>query len=394
MTTTPSAAWFKAQAVDKTGLDDFGDDYFEAGLAAYSEDLKSGHLTELGQGLFTRQMVNDLSRRLQVIDYLKQNPEISEVEIPPILYVSGLERTGTTLLHNLLTLDPCARALRRWELMYPVPAPEPATWATDPRIAKVQASIDRLRGSKLEHMHWVEAVDPEECYWGLLNGFGVLGGTALTAMPRFTATRTDEVMYRAIREYRSVIRILLWKNPPPAGGHLVLKSPQFCGYLGALKRALPESHLVVTHRDPHRAVVSVCNLQAHILQPFLLSDEVYERHGPIASLVLEQTPGRLVDIVRHDAEHQVANVAYPELVGDPVAVVEEIYAAHDFALPPALPAAVADFIAAQKAGKRARPTADFADFGIDADELLAEPDVRTYCERFGLQREGARITGA
>ena len=35
-----------------------------------------------------------------------------------------------------------------------------------------------------------------------------------------------------------------------------------------------------------------------------------------------------------------------------------------------------------------------ADRGLVPDELLAEPDVRTYCQRFGLEREGARITGA
>ena len=155
---TPTVVWFKEQAIAATGLEDFGPDYFEASLSGWAEDLAGDHLTDVGRGLFTRQMVNDLARRLQVIDYLNTHPEIDEVEIPPILYVSGLERTGTTLLHNLLSLDPRARALRRWELMYPVPAPEAATWDRDPRIAKVQASIERLRGSKLEHMHWVEAL--------------------------------------------------------------------------------------------------------------------------------------------------------------------------------------------------------------------------------------------
>lgn len=391
---TPSVDWFKAQASAKTQLTDFGEPYYEDSVAAFCEDLNSGHLTEQGVALFTRQMINDLARRLQVLSYLAQYPEIEKVEIPTILYVSGLERTGTTFLHNVLSLDSKARALRRWELMYPVPAPERAGWQTDPRIAKVQSSIDRLRGTKLEHMHWVEATDPEECYWGLLNGFGILGGSAITIMLRFRDSRTQEATYQALREYRSVIKILLWKNPVPPGGHLVLKAPQFCGALSTLKRALPESRLIITHRDPHRALVSVCNLQAHIHEPFLVSDRLHDRNGPIADVVVRQTPARLRDIADYeDSGQAMANVDYPHLVADPVAVVERVYSKHGLHMPAVLATAIDEFTAAQKAGRRAKPAGHFADFGIDADALLGDPNVAAYCKRYRVRREGVRLTG-
>lgn len=385
--------WFKQEAVAKTGLADYGADYFETTLAAFVEDLNCGHLTEVGTGLFTRQMVNDLVRRLQVIDYMQRFPEIDDVEIPPILYVSGLERTGTTLLHNLLNLDQQARAFKRWELMYPVPAPEAATWGSDPRICKVQSSIERLRGTKLEHMHWVEATDPEECYWGLLNGFGILGGSAFTIMPRFMAARTPEATYQALLEYRSIIKILLWKNPLPEDSHLVLKSPQFCGTLSVLKRALPECRMIITHRDPYRALVSVCNLQAHIHEPFVASGGLRDRYGPITKPLVDQCPRRLMDIGHYeDSGHLLANVSYPRLVAEPAAVVEQIYSEHGFNMPAVLPAAIHDYIAAQKAGKRARP-ADIDNFGLRAEKLFAQPTVQSYCQRYGVQREVERITG-
>jgi hypothetical protein len=339
-------------------------------------------------------MVNDLVRRLKVIAYLKKYPEIDEVEIPPILYVTGLERTGTTLLHNLLNLNVHARALARWELMYPVPAPETATWDSDPRIAKVQSSVERLRGTQLEQMHWVEATEPEECYWGLLNGFGVLGGSAFTIMPRFMAARTPEATYQALLEYRSVIKILLWKNPPPKGGHLVLKSPQFCGFLAELKSALPECQMIITHRDPYRALVSVCNLQAHIHEPFIDSAELRDRKGPIAEPLVGQSTRRLMDIMRYEDDgNAVANVSYPELVAEPAAVVRMIYSKHGIETPAGLAVAINNYIAAQKAGKRAKPSADFDDFGIDQNALRAEPTVRAYCDRYGVEPEVQRITG-
>jgi len=64
--------------------------------------------------------VRDVARRLRVLDTLRARPEIADVPLPPIVYITGLERSGTTLLHNLMALRADARALLRWELMEPV----------------------------------------------------------------------------------------------------------------------------------------------------------------------------------------------------------------------------------------------------------------------------------
>jgi hypothetical protein len=358
-------------------------------------DLQSGHLTESGQALFCRQMVSDLARRLQVIEYLKQNPSINEVEIPRIIYITGLERTGTTLLHNLLNLDDRARAFLRWELMFPIPAPEKTSHLTDPRIQQVQKSIDRLRGTKLEHMHWVEAEDPEECYWAMLNGFGVLGGSAGVVMPRFKATICNESIYQALMEYRQIIKILLCKHPLPANGHLILKSPQFSNYLPALRKALPECHIVLTHRDPYRALVSVCNLQAHIHEPFINRESLYRTDGPIYDSFVKAAPGRLANITKFAAsDDHVSSVAYPELVNDPRRVVRQIYYESGVAAPVDIDQRVEGFILAQRSGRRAKPAGAFKDFGINPKQLRKDPDVDTYYRHFRVEPEQERLTGA
>ena len=45
-------------------------------------------------------------------------------------------RTGTTILHDLLALDPATRVPATWEVDRPVPPPETATYDTDARIAR------------------------------------------------------------------------------------------------------------------------------------------------------------------------------------------------------------------------------------------------------------------
>src|SRR5829696_5773524 len=140
-----------AEAADEAGLDDFGETWFLGPLSAYLTDLAQPNLTEFGRQLLRTRAVRDLVRRLRVLETLREHPEIAGVTIPPIVYVTGLERSGTTLLHNLLGLHRDARVLRRWELLDPVPPPETATYDTDARIARVQRQGDVLRGTLLEH---------------------------------------------------------------------------------------------------------------------------------------------------------------------------------------------------------------------------------------------------
>ena len=54
----------------------------------------------------------------------------------------GQPRTGTTILFDLLAQDPALRPPLTWEVDNPWPLPRPETYATDPRIAETQASIE------------------------------------------------------------------------------------------------------------------------------------------------------------------------------------------------------------------------------------------------------------
>jgi hypothetical protein len=125
--------------------DNFGKVWFLGPLSAYAADLAQPNLTEFGRQFLRSRAVRDLVRRLRVLETLRERPEIAAVPIPPIVYITGLERSGTTLLHNLLALHRDARVLCRWELLEPVPPPESATYDTDARIARVQGQADVLR---------------------------------------------------------------------------------------------------------------------------------------------------------------------------------------------------------------------------------------------------------
>ena len=107
-------AAIKKEAVERTGLQDFGDPFFEGPLLAWINDLRNPNISDFGRKFLRRLVVRDLSRRLNVLAYLAQHPEILEVDIPPIIFITGPARTGSTLLHDLLAAHPRAGTLLGW----------------------------------------------------------------------------------------------------------------------------------------------------------------------------------------------------------------------------------------------------------------------------------------
>jgi hypothetical protein len=61
-----------------------------------------------------------MQTRQSVIKHHMDNPKVSELPVTRPLFLIGLPRTGTTLLHRLLSLDPMSRTLRNWECCKPV----------------------------------------------------------------------------------------------------------------------------------------------------------------------------------------------------------------------------------------------------------------------------------
>ena len=105
-----------------TRLSDFGEDDFREPLRrllrAYDEE--SG-LSPTGRAIRRLSFVDMLASRLRVRRHIARHPELLEEPVRSPLVVTGLPRTGTTLLQRLLSLDPEARPLLTWESMWPAP---------------------------------------------------------------------------------------------------------------------------------------------------------------------------------------------------------------------------------------------------------------------------------
>jgi hypothetical protein len=334
-----------------------------------------------------------VTRRLSVLATLREHPEIATVPIPPIVYVTGLERSGTTLLHNLLALHRDARALRRWELLEPLPPPEAATHDTDPRIARVQEQANVLRGTMLEQMHWVNATDPEECVCGFIDSVSMFAWAASPCMPTWWRFLTREDLRPAFEHYRRLVQLLLWKHPVGPDGFLVLKAPQIARHVAAFASVFPEARFVITDRDPYRCIVSLAVLGHGIADWFCETNPLTD-DGHRSRFSSDEVPRKLASLAAFttDAPPRAVHVSYPDLVRAPDDVVRRALQAN--APDGELSAKVGAYLERQRAGQRAAPPAVLDAMGYDEEGVWSDPVIRSYCERFSIQPERTRLVGA
>lgn len=120
----PSPQNLMQLAVAQTGQDDFGDAGRNEGLIPYvasiNEDSWAG-MTPKARELAVDYLVHQLSVRLKLIQDRKTHAEIANQTIKAPLIVVGPPRSGSTLLHNLIRLDPDNMAPEHWLCREPSP---------------------------------------------------------------------------------------------------------------------------------------------------------------------------------------------------------------------------------------------------------------------------------
>ena len=91
----------------KTGLSNFGDGGFLRALEVLVESINDeACLTATGRLIQKSRLIGALVHRLRIEEVIRQHPEIDSVDLPNVIMVTGLQRTGTTLLQRLLNSLP------------------------------------------------------------------------------------------------------------------------------------------------------------------------------------------------------------------------------------------------------------------------------------------------
>jgi hypothetical protein len=319
-----------AEARANTGLSDFGDDAFleplELLLAAMEQEA---NLTLIGRYQVRKMVLRLLENRLKITESLRQDPGIVEEVISRPIFITGMPRTGTSILHEVMAEDPGLRPALTWELWYPAPPPEPATHDIDPRIGWTHRDVTRwgriVPAYRIQHPQ--AATLPHECAYLWSHEFMSEYFSSCFNVPSYTAwlgtpSESREEFHRPYRMQRLLLQLLQRCYPTK---QWILKAPSHLGHLPSLFDVFPDACLIITHRDPLKVLGSVTSLVASL--HWMATDDV-DYQGIIDTWA--NMPGLLDEVIDWRAsgripEEQIYDFRYADFAADPLRAIADVY---------------------------------------------------------------------
>jgi hypothetical protein len=293
--------------------------------------------------------------------------------------LTGLPRSATSALFNLLGEDPAARPLRLWETQCPDPLEGRPPAADDPRRAAIDAYYAKGREKNPEwtKIHFTSADTPEECV--LIHAYachGVQLGIEPLLEPYASWYRSQASDLRPLYAYqKKLMQLLDWQRP---GERWLLKAPAHLWGLDALAATFPDVAIVWTHRDPVACTASACSMTAALMTTLegldkrWLGPRVLEFYA--ASLDRGLAAREKMDPAR------VVDVSHDEFVGDAVGVAKRIYGHFRLPLTDAALAAFEAHAAANPRARHGRHEYELEAFGLS--ETGVRERFRRYQEQF------------
>ena len=306
-------------------------------------------------------VVTGLAEMLLLDEHFRQHPELDALELNDPLIVTGLPRSGTTFLHRLLSAAAIAEPVNLAQHLYPT-----RSRASSGRIEAELSFFPWKRASKsygLDAIHFVRPALPDECNFGMRLGMRSMIFWATAPAYGYLEWLLAQDLREAYRLYRRVLQLHQSRAP---GRRLTLKCPHHLAWLPALCEALPEAHIVQTHRDPLQAVPSECKLILSLQS--LATDQLDWRRTVASNSRKVQTfARRAVEFANTPQGARIKHIDYRELVRDPVALAGEIHA--HFGLEPADGEALAGFYANNRQHKHGKNRYSLEQFELERGAL-------------------------
>ena len=372
------------RAEGRTDLGD-GNEFFLEGLGRFMDSLHTdAQLNATGEFIASERALLHTVNRLNYTADRATYPEIAQQKIEKPVFIIGMPRTGTTILHDILDQDPANRAPLSWECMFPSPPPRAETFATDPRIAMCAATMPPIEEQQLKAIHPLGAELTQECVT-------LMGESMCTPLfhNQFNVssyqTWTDrDADWSNVYDFH--LKQLQHMQAFNMQDRWVLKTGAHLWGLEHLLATYPDARIVFTHRDPVKSMTSYASLTTIVRS--VGSDHV-DPHQVAADWI-----PRLRDVLMHGVNVRKAqeypdaifyDMMFRDFITDQFGVITQIYDALGLPMTDEAARGMQAFIDANPPGVHGTHDYTPDQYGIDPAAVRAE--FRDYIDHFDLPPE-------
>ena len=360
------------------GLDDYGGNGVLERLGETVDCLKQVEWNALGH-FGIRYLLNyHLGNRLRLVEVLKQRPDIEQVAIERPLIITGLFRTGTTFLHNVLATDPANRVGRTWELAHPVGRThdllDDAKWRR--WRGSHEVAMNHMMIPEQSEVHHVETDAYEEDFFLLENDKAVMELAIGLGDFGYATHMLGWDMVEPYRWHKRQLQ-LLWMQR--SAKRWLLKCPWHLWHLDALLTVYPDALIVQTHRTLPATIGSQCSLSARMASKFQRTLDL-EEVGRFWVEYSQTGVERGLRTRESFPNAKIHDVRLSDLEARPLETVREIYEVFGLPLSSDLETALRARIEQSPTAQLGEHEYDIADYGLS--ETGIEGAFDGYRERF------------
>lgn len=381
-TRIPSTRMFATDLIEtakrRSGLDDFGEgEFFDALSRLLDSCQDEAQLNLVGRIALKTDVLETLCARLQMERDRQQHPAITRQKIREPLFIVGLPRSGTSVLHRLLGADPQHRSPLMWE----VRAPSPPTRDDEKRrIQRARQSCNFFNWlvPTFRYVHTVGAEIPQECVSLMTPTFLSDQFDAMYYIPSYRTWFFRQDLRPAYEYHRRFLQHLQFRQ---AARRWILKAPTHMFAVPALLSVYPDALFVQTHRTPVDAMASVSSLVTILrsafsdaVDPFIVGREAIDYWSETMKKFLRERD-RLEN-------NRIYDIQYDEIRHEPIRAVRRIYEYFGWQLSHETEQRMRVLIASQAKRQSANHRYDLSQFGSSAEEVLSV--FATYCQQFRL----------
>ncbi len=299
----------------------------ETGLRLLIKSIKEeGRANPFGALAAKTLFERTLYGRFKMEQVLAANPDIEKTEIKEPVFIIGMPRTGTTILHALMHEDPANRSVLAWECLLPYPAPKPDNFHDNEQIKRVAKDFDQLFKlvPDFQLKHYMTADSPQECLSINALDFNSFQPTAQFYLPSYMDWFLHEAdRLETMRFHKRFLQYL--QSGGVKSERWLLKTPVHLMRLPELFDVYPDARIIMTHRHPAKVVASTASLISSVRSLYGDHEDPVRTGHEQAELWRLFFERFMESRKKLNKEDQIIDLKFDDFVTDQVGVVAQIY---------------------------------------------------------------------
>jgi Sulfotransferase family len=343
----------------------------EADLHPLGRFLMRAHLREL------------LETRLRLTQVWKARSDDSDAApIQRPVFITGMPRSGSTFLHELLAEDGRNRVPRVWEVMFPIAGHNRTRSEVDSRVGRAEFCLWLFRrlAPGANSVYPLRAWTPHECV--AIHSYTLLSEefAMICRVPAYEAFLRGANFSLAYAWQKRFLQYLQLSDPTK---QWILKSPDHVHTLGHLLTMFPDAVVIQTHRNPLEVLKSSMYLTEVLERTFARADDRSQiRQREIRNLTEHVESITSFREANPELEGRFIDVRYHELILDPLTVIRQTYQRLDMPLTEMAANRMQRLASTRSRYKGRRGDRRRADFELDGS--FDRHRLEAYCSRFGF----------